>query len=140
MNLLFLCVANSARSQLAEALARRLLGPHFQILSAGSNPSRINPLAIDALKEIGINAESQFSKSVHQLPSQILENLNLVITLCEEEVCPPLPPGIERLHWPIPDPAIQSGSQEEQLNRFRVARDSIQEKLLHFAKARGIQT
>jgi arsenate reductase len=138
MNLLFLCVANSARSQLAEALARRMLGPQAQVHSAGSKPARINPLAVDVLKEVGISAEAQFSKGVDQLPAEVLEKLTLVITLCHEEVCPPLPRGVEKLHWPITDPAIQTGSREEQLHRFRVARDAIHEKLLGFAQARGL--
>jgi arsenate reductase len=126
--ILFLCVANSARSQMAEGLARAVLGNRAEVMSAGSQPSSVNPWAIEAMAEIGIDISSHRSKSVDGLDASTFD---LVITLCAEEVCPALPPGIAHLHWPIPDPAddadpIESG---EALDRFRSARDIIRDKL-----------
>lgn len=100
--LLFLCVANSARSQMAEGLARSILGPEASVTSAGSAPSRVNPLAIEAMAELGIDISGQASKGVEEVP---LDEVDTVITLCAEEVCPVLPGTVRRLHWPIADPA-----------------------------------
>ena len=126
MKILFMCVANSARSQRAEGLARELLGPDHEVLSAGSKPTKVNPFAVRAMSEIGIDISAHRSKTVDELD---LRNLDLVITLCAEEVCPVLPGSVERLHWPIPDPAGHAGSDDEQLARFRVARETIRAKL-----------
>lgn len=122
--ILFLCVANSARSQMAEGLARQLLGERAEVLSAGSNPAPINPLAVEAMAEIGIDITGHYPKSVDAIDPS---GLDLVVTLCAEEVCPVLPGHVKRLHWPIPDPAAV-GPGEAQA-RFRDARDLIQEKI-----------
>ena len=126
-SILFLCVANSARSQLAEGLARQLL-PGFRIQSAGSQPSRVHPRAIEVLAELGIDASSHTSKSVQDIDSSTVD---LVITLCAEEVCPLFLGKAERLHWPIPDPASEdpSLSQEDLRARFRRARDELRHRL-----------
>jgi len=122
--ILFLCVANSARSQMAEGLARYILGKDTEVLSAGSKPATVNPHAIDAMAEIGIDITGQYSKSVDMIDPS---GLDLVVTLCAEEVCPILPGSIQRLHWPVPDPAEQASGDARV--RFRAARDSIQEKI-----------
>jgi arsenate reductase len=114
-SVLFLCVANSARSQLAEGLARARF-PGLQIQSAGSKPTHVNPLAIEALREVGIDASAQASKLVDSIDP---EGVDLVVTLCAEEVCPVFMRPVRRLHWPIPDPA--GGG----LDAFRMARDQI---------------
>lgn len=122
--ILFLCVANSARSQMAEGLARRLLGPRAEVMSAGSQPSTVNPYAIEVMGEIGIDITGQRSKSVDEVdPSSV----DLVVTLCAEEVCPILPGRVRRLHWPIPDPASKDASltPDDMRKRFRTARDQI---------------
>jgi arsenate reductase len=126
--ILFLCVANSARSQMAEGLARALLGPAYRIQSAGSAPSRVNPYAIEAMKEAGISLESHHSKAVDTIDPGTVD---LVITLCAEEVCPVFLGKVERLHWPIPDPASNdpSLSSAEMLERFRAARETLRGKL-----------
>lgn len=126
--ILFLCVANSARSQIAEGLARHMLGGQAQVQSAGSQPSRLNPLAVEAMAELGIDISAQYSKSVDDVAA---EQLDLVVTLCAEEVCPVLPGRVERLHWPIRDPARldDKAPHEEKLNAFRVARDEIGRRL-----------
>jgi arsenate reductase len=125
--LLFLCVANSARSQMAEGLARDLL-PGVSVLTADSRPSSVNPHAIEAMAEIGIDISGQRSKPVDEIdPAQ----LDLVVTLCAEEVCPVVPGRVRRLHWPIADPASSDPSLtvEELRSRFRVARDQIAARL-----------
>lgn len=125
---LFLCVANSARSQMAEGLARALLGSRIEALSAGSRPSKVNPYAIEVMAEAGIDISGQRSKSVDEIDAAAVD---LVITLCAEEVCPILPGKVSRLHWPMPDPASsESGiSAEEMRSRFRAARDQIRERI-----------
>ncbi len=127
-NILFLCVANSARSQMAEGLARHLFGEDVHIASAGSLPTRVNPYAIQAMDELGIDIRSQQSKSVDTLASK---NFDLVITLCAEEVCPVFLNGSQKLHWPLQDPDRKDEelSEEERLRFFCVARDQLQARL-----------
>ncbi|HET9956265.1 MAG TPA: arsenate reductase ArsC [Polyangiaceae bacterium] len=136
-SILFLCVANSARSQMAEGLARALFGERIPVESAGSEPSKVNPYAIEVMQERGIDLRAHHSKSVQTVDPQ---RVGIVITLCAEEVCPVFLGRAERLHWPIPDPASQdrSISREEMLSRFRTARDTIQSKLEQFQKERGL--
>ena len=134
-SILFLCVANSARSQLAEGLARQMF-PGFRIQSAGSRPSRVNPFAIEALAERGIDASTHTSKSVADIDPATVD---LVITLCAEEVCPAFLGRAERLHWPIPDPASDDPAlrPEDLRARFRAARDEIARRLERLGQARG---
>jgi arsenate reductase (thioredoxin) len=122
--ILFLCVANSSRSQIAEGLTRHLLGSQVEVLSAGSQPTQINPHAIAALADIGIDITQQQAKSVDTID---LASIDLVITLCAEEVCPILPGEVKRLHWPIIDPAASSPdlTAEEIQSRFRSVRDQL---------------
>jgi arsenate reductase len=134
--ILFLCVANSARSQMAEGLARKLF-PGLRILSAGSRPTRINPYAIEVLGEVGINARHYFSKHVQDIDPKAV---GVVITLCAEEVCPIFPGPVDRLHWPLPDPASDDPAlgREQMLERFRATRDAIQARLEAFGRERGL--
>ena len=127
-NIAFLCVANSARSQMAEGLARQMLGPDVNVMSAGSRPASVNPHAVEAMAEIGIDISAQQSKSVDDIDT---DSLDLVITLCADEVCPILPGKVERLHWPLSDPANAdpSLSIEQVRERFRVARDEIRSRI-----------
>jgi arsenate reductase len=126
-SILFLCVANSARSQMAEGLARQLF-PTLRIQSAGSRPSHVNPYAIEVLAEQGIDANTHSSKSVQDIDPATVD---LVITLCAEEVCPLFLGKAERLHWPIPDPASDDPSltPEDLRARFRAGRDEIRRRL-----------
>ena len=127
--LLFLCVANSARSQMAEGLARDLFGSAARVQSAGSRPSRVNPLAIEVLAEQGLDISGQHSKSVDSIDPG---GVDVVVTLCAEEVCPVFLGGAKRLHWPIPDPADDDPALDrgQRLARFRAARDAIRARLL----------
>lgn len=132
MKILFLCVANSARSQLAEGLAKHLF-PQAEIQSAGSQPGKLNPYAVAVMKEIGIDISKHYSKSTDDLSPAFLANLDYVITLCAEEVCPVLISKAKKLHWPFPDPASKTPlPEEESLRRFRAARDAISAKLKEF--------
>ncbi len=127
-SVLFLCVANSARSQMAEGLARHLLGSRVRVQSAGSKPSRVNPYAIEVMKELGIDLASHHSKSVETIDPATVDT---VITLCAEEVCPVFLAQVRRLHWPIPDPASDDPTltPDELRARFRTARDDIRGRL-----------
>ena len=130
-HILFLCVANSARSQLAEGLAKAIFGRSAVVESAGSEPSgKVQPWAIEILKEDGIDIAKNQSKSIDQLSSAFLANLDYVITLCAEEVCPRLPSRAKRLHWPIQDPA--SAPDSEKKSAFRCAKNEIRERLISF--------
>ncbi len=105
--ILFLCVANSARSQMAEGLARQFLEGDIEVMSAGSRPATVNPLAIEAMAELGIDISDHYSKSVDDID---INTVDLVITLCSDEVCPVLPGRVRRLHWPVTDPATSDRS------------------------------
>ena len=130
--ILFLCVANSARSQMAEGLARSFMGPGVEVVSAGSQPSKVNPYAIEAMAEVGMDISKHYSKSVSDLDAA---DFDAVITLCADEVCPILPGRVRRLHWPIPDPASNDPalSPDQMRERFRIAREQIRERLPELA-------
>lgn len=125
-SILFLCVANSARSQIAEGLARRLAPPGTPVYSAGSEPGVINPLAVRVLAEAGVDAAAQRSKGLDAVP---IEEIDLVVTLCAEEVCPLFPRPVRKLHWPLPDPALARGSEAERLAAFRAVRDELARRI-----------
>jgi arsenate reductase (thioredoxin) len=136
-SILFLCVANSARSQMAEGLGRMLFGDRVPVQSAGSEPSRVNPYAIEVMRELGVDLTTHRSKSVQTVnPAEVAT----VITLCAEEVCPVFLGQARRLHWPIPDPASKDPTlqREEMLSRFRTARDTIRGMLTRYAAENGL--
>lgn len=134
LHILFLCVANSARSQLAEGLAKSLFGEKARIESAGSEPSgQVQPWAIRVLAEEGIDISKNSSKSYQQLSGSFLENLDYVITLCEEEVCPTVLSKAKKIHWPITDPA--KAPEAQKVEAFQKARDMIRKKLIEFGKS-----
>jgi arsenate reductase (thioredoxin) len=124
--LLFLCVANSARSQLAEGIARAFAPGGVTVWSAGSQPTRVRPEAVATLAEIGIDISHQRSKSVSEIPA---EQVDTVITLCGEEECPVFLGRARRLHWGLPDPAGVSGSDAERADAFRRTRDELRRRL-----------
>ena len=131
-SILFLFVANSARSQMAEGLGRMIFGDRIPVQSAGSEPSKVNPYAIEVMAEIGVDLSKHYSKSVQTINR---DTVGTVITLCAEEVCPLFLGKVRRLHWPIPDPASKDPmiSREEMLVRFRAARDAVRTMLEQFA-------
>lgn len=132
MKILFMCVANSARSQLAEGLAKQLF-PEAEVRSAGSHPGKLNPFAVEVMKEIGIDISRHYSKSYDDLPPKFIISLDHLITLCAEEVCPTMVCKAKKHHWPFPDPTAKENiSDSESLKRFRDARDSIRARLKEF--------
>ena len=139
--ILFLCVANSARSQLAEALARHRFGQAVCVQSAGSAPTQVNPLALQVLAELGIDASDQYSKNVDTIDPA---SVDMVITLCSEESCPVFLGPARRLSWAMPDPdrSGEPGSEaltdEERLQGFRQARDVIAARLEQLAREHGL--
>lgn len=127
--LLFLCVANSARSQLAEGIARHLLPAEVKVWSAGSAPTSVRPEAIAVLAEIGIDISGQRSKHVGEIPAS---DVDTVITLCAEEECPLFLGKATRLHWGLPDPAAATGDVHARLEAFRQVRDELRRLLADF--------
>ena len=132
MKILFMCVANSARSQMAEGLARTILGPEHEIQSAGSHPSKVNPFAIQAMQEIGIDITEHYSKSINELPPEFIGGIDYVITLCAEEVCPIMTTKAKKLHWPFLDPATSGVTDEERLTAFRRVCGEIRSRINEF--------
>jgi arsenate reductase len=118
---------------MAEGLARAVAPSDVEIFSAGSSPTRLNPFAREVMEEIGIDISSHYSKSVDDIPKERIGN---AITLCAEEVCPIFPGDVRRLHWPHPDPAAATGSDEEVRESFRQVRDQIKEKVETFFRRR----
>ncbi len=125
-NVLFLCVANSARSQMAEGLARAMAPAGFQFHSAGSEPGTLHPLAVAALAEEGIDTSHHRAKGLSDVP---LPEMDVIVTLCAEEVCPIVPGAVRRLHWALPDPARATGPEAERLAAFRATRDRLKQLL-----------
>jgi arsenate reductase len=124
--ILFLCVANSARSQMAEGIARALAPAHTGIWSAGSRPTCVRPEAVAVLGEIGIDISGHRAKAVSEIP---LDGVDTVITLCAEEECPIFAGKANRLHWSLPDPAAHQGSEAERLAAFRRTRDDLRRRI-----------
>ena len=129
---LILCTHNSARSQMAEGLLRHLAGDRFDVESAGTEQTRVNPFAIAAMRELGIDIASHASKTLDRFLDQ---KWDFVITVCDHanESCPFFPGAATRLHWSFEDPSAAKGSDEEKLAEFRRIRDQILVKLEEFA-------
>jgi arsenate reductase len=128
---LILCTHNSARSQMAEGLLRHTAGDRFEVESAGTEQTRVNPFAIAAMQEIGIDISSQTSKTLDRFLDQ---KWDYVITVCDNanEACPFFPGAAARLHWSFEDPSAARGSDVERLEEFRRIRDQIRARLRAF--------
>jgi len=124
-HILFLCVANSARSQMAEALARSMCPEGVTFASAGSEPSEVRPEALAVLGERGIDASAQWSKSIEELDTSTLD---AVITLCSDEVCPVYLGDAHRLDWELEDPAGVRDDEAARLDAFRATRDELERR------------
>jgi arsenate reductase (thioredoxin) len=128
---LFVCVHNAGRSQMAEAWLKHLGGEQFDAQSAGLEPGTLNPLAVEAMKEIGIDISANLTKSVFDLYKQS-QIFNVVVAVCDEsssERCPVFPGMVKRLHWSFEDPSSFQGSWEEKIAKTRVVRDQIKAKV-----------
>jgi arsenate reductase len=125
---LFLCTHNSARSQMAEGLLRHLAGDRFEAYSAGTEATRVRPLAIKAMEEIDVDISEQESKTLERYLGEPFDH---VITVCDEanEACPFFPGAQSRLHWSFEDPSKVEGSAEERLEVFRRVRDGIKDRV-----------
>jgi arsenate reductase (thioredoxin) len=130
---LFLCTGNSCRSQIAEGFLRHLASEDFEAFSAGTKPSRLNPLAVKVMEEKGVDISGQYSQSIDEF---LNESLDYIITVCDhaKETCPVFPGTAERIHWSFRDPADAKGSEEEKMTVFREIRDSIEKNIKNFIK------
>jgi len=129
---LFLCTHNSARSQMAEGLLRQMAGDRFDVRSAGTEATAVQPLAIEAMRELGIDISGHTSKALDVFYGQPFD---FVITVCDraKESCPLFPGRGERIHWSFDDPAAATGTDAERLEAFRRVRDAIRARLREFA-------
>jgi arsenate reductase len=125
---LFLCTHNSARSQMAEGLLRHLAGDRFEAMSAGTEATRVRPLAVRAMGEVGVDISGQESKALNRY---LDETFDYVITVCDDanEACPFFPGTESRLHWSFEDPSKAEGTEEERLAVFRSVRDRIRSRI-----------
>ena len=129
----FLCTGNSCRSQMAEGWAKQILGNEWQVLSAGIEAHGLNPKAVKAMNEVGIDISNQTSDIIDR---EILNNADFVVTLCGDaaDKCPTTPLHVKRDHWGFDDPAKAEGSEEEKWAMFQRVRDEIGERIQRFAE------
>jgi arsenate reductase len=130
-NVLFVCIHNSARSQMAEAFLNQICGKEFEAHSAGLEPGKLNPLVVEAMREIGIDISGNKTKSVMDMIKSG-KTLSHVITVCDEtsaERCPIFPGVTKRLHWSFPDPSGFPGTHDEKLAKTQEVRDTIKKKI-----------
>jgi arsenate reductase len=128
IRVLFLCTGNSARSQMAEALLRSFGGADFEVFSAGTDPKGLNPLAVEVMRETGIDISRHESKPLDRFLGQ---SFDYIITVCDRarDNCPTFPGDNERIHWGYDDSAAAAGSREQQLAVFRRVRNELSERL-----------
>lgn len=131
--LYFLCTGNSCRSQMADGWAKKLLPEDWKVYSAGIETHGVNPYAIKAMEEVGIDISHHTSDLIDQ---DILNNATLVVTLCGDaaDKCPTTPPGVRREHWGFEDPAKAVGTDEEKWAVFQQVRDAIGARIEKFVK------
>lgn len=137
--ILFLCASNATRSQMAEGMARKALADRFEVYSAGIQPIAMHPLAVKIMNEIGIDISGQKSKSINDVP---WKEMDMIVTLCgtSSKSLPSLPPTIQRLHWPVPDPVTMTShygfksSAEGKQIAFKEVRDMLQKRMEEFVE------
>lgn len=136
LRVLILCTANSARSQMAEGALRHLVGDRVDVFSAGSKPSVVNPMAIRAMADIGVDISGHRSKSLMEF---IHQPFDFVITVCDNaaETCPAFPGRAQRIHWSFPDPAAVEG-EDAKLAAFCAVRDGLIERFRDFIQQQGL--
>jgi arsenate reductase len=129
--ILFVCIHNSARSQMAEAFLNQICGEQFEAHSAGIEPGKLNPIVVEAMREVGLDISRNQTKSVSDMVSSG-QSFAYVITVCDEtsaERCPIFRGGTARLHWSFPDPSALGGDHEQKLDRTRQIRDTIKSRI-----------
>ncbi len=136
LQVLILCTANSARSQMGEGLLRSLAGESVDVFSAGARPSKVNPFAIEAMRECGIDISAHTSDDLKQY---LTKEFDYVITVCDRaaETCPVFPGAAERIHWGFPDPGAVDGDERDILQSFITVRDGMEDKLSEWLKTLG---
>ena len=136
IRILFICIHNSGRSQIAETFLKAIGSEWFEVESAGFNPKPIDPYVIEVMKEVGYDLSNNTSDSVMQFFKEG-RLYNYVITVCDESIeneCPVFPGIARRLHWPFPDPKKVSGTNAEKLRKVRSIRDDIRRQIYLFIK------
>lgn len=136
---LFICIHNSARSQIAEAWLNKICGDRFEAESAGLEPGRMNPLVVEAMAEVGVDLSKKGTRAVSDV-CKSGQTFAYVVTVCDEtsaEKCPLFPGPTTRLHWGFPDPSVLIGSHEEKLADVRKIRDAIREKIESWCREVG---
>ena len=134
--IIFICTGNACRSQIAEGIMRQLAGDKFDVFSAGSNPTKIHPMSIKVMNNIGIDISSHTSDPIS---SFLNENINIVVTVCDKanKACPVFPGKVERIHWSIEDPFRGWGSDPDDLVNFKKTRNDLNERIKNFLKNRS---
>jgi len=134
---LFICTANSSRSQMAEGLLRTGAGQTYEAFSAGTSPTHVRPEAITVMREMGIDLSGHRSKSVDEFAGQAFD---YVITVCDNarETCPIFPATTKRMHWNIEDPAAVQGPEDSRLAAYRRVRDELQQHVKGFIGKHGV--
>ena len=134
IKVMFVCTGNSARSQMAEGFARHFGQGRIEAYSAGMEPSRLNPFAVAARQEKGIDISHQRSKAFEE---PLARRMDIVVTVCgsADERCPILPPEVNKLHWPLEDPAAAKGTDAEILAKFREIRDQIEARVVELVRS-----
>lgn len=128
VSILFLCTGNSCRSQIAEGWARHIGGDHVEVRSGGIEAHGKNPRALAVMQEVGIDISGQESTIVSD---EMLQGADIVVTVCghADELCPVLPPNVNKVHWPLTDPAKATGTEEEIMSEFRATRDEVETRV-----------
>ncbi len=137
--IMFVCIHNSARSQMCEAFVRQYAGDRFDVHSSGIEAGKLNPLVVQAMGEIGISMDGHYAKPAQEYIDR-KEAFDFVVTVCDEssaERCPMFPGKHERLHWGFPDPSAITGTDEEKLAGIRPIRDAIRKRVLEFLEQQG---
>ncbi len=133
--IIFICTGNACRSQIAEGILRSMAGDKFDVFSAGSHPTKVHPMSIKVMKEIGIDITSHTSDPISNF---LNENIDIVVTVCNnaDKACPVFPGKVERIHWRIKDPFKGWGSDRDDLDNFTRTRDDLNERIKNFLKNR----
>ena len=133
-NIIFICTGNACRSQIAHGLLQNLADDRFNVFSAGSHPSRVHPMSIKVMEEIGIDISNHSSNHIDDF---LDKGIDIVITVCDNanKLCPIFPGNVERLHWSIDDPFRGWDYNENQMESFRVTREEIKDRILDFLKS-----
>ncbi len=136
IKVLFVCIHNSARSQMAEAFLKSIGGERFEVESAGIEPGKLNPLVVESMRRIGIDISENRTKDVFEFIKKGTP-FSYVVTVCDEtsaERCPIFPGFVQRLHWGFPDPSVLQGTDDEKLEEIGKIRDAIRAKVTEWTE------